>query len=94
VFSAHPLVGDIQGVGMLAALQFAEDKATRKRFANENDIAWRCRTLGFEEGVIIRSTLGRMIMAPALVATHAEIDELIEKTRRAVDRTAEELGRL
>ena len=77
-----------------SALQFAEDKATRKRFANENDIAWRCRTLGFEEGVIIRSTLGRMIMAPALVATRAEIDELIEKTRRAVDRTAEELGRL
>jgi adenosylmethionine-8-amino-7-oxononanoate aminotransferase len=39
--------------------KFAEDKATRKRFANENDIAWRCRTIGFEEGLIIRSTLGR-----------------------------------
>ena len=67
VFGNHPLVGDIQGTGFVAALQFVEDKATRKRFDNENDIAWRCRTLGFEEGVIIRSTLGRMIMAPALV---------------------------
>ncbi|UUD63117.1 aspartate aminotransferase family protein [Pseudomonas seleniipraecipitans] len=91
-FQDHPLIGDIQGVGMVAALQFAKDRATRKRFSNENDIAWHCRTVGFDEGLIIRSTLGRMIMAPALVATHAELDELVEKTRRAVDRTGRELN--
>ncbi|MFY0728624.1 aspartate aminotransferase family protein [Pseudomonas sp. NFX15] len=94
VFGKHPLVGDIQGTGMVAALQLAEDKDTRKRFANENDIAWRCRTIGFEEGVIIRSTLGRMIMAPALIASREEVDELIAKTLKAMDRTAQEYGRL
>lgn len=88
VFSHHPMIGEIQGAGLVAALQFAEDKSTRKRFANENDLAWRCRTIGFEEGVIIRSTLGRMIMAPALIASHSELDELVEKTKRAIDRTA------
>jgi adenosylmethionine-8-amino-7-oxononanoate aminotransferase len=94
VFGNHPMIGEIQGTGLLAALQFAEDKATRKRFANENDLAWQCRTFGFEEGVIIRSTLGRMIMAPALVATRFELDELVEKTRIAVDRTARIAGKL
>ncbi|SUB72546.1 Taurine--pyruvate aminotransferase [Pluralibacter gergoviae] len=94
VFGNHPLIGEIQGGGLVAALQFAEDKATRRRYANENELAWRCRTIGFEEGVIIRSTLGRMIMAPALIATHAELDELVEKTKRAVDRTAKEIGLL
>lgn len=92
VFDQHPLVGEIQGTGLVAALQFCQHKPTRQRFANENDIAWRCRTIGFEEGVIIRSTLGRMIMAPALVINHAEIDELVSKTRLAVDRTAAEIG--
>ncbi|WP_018149687.1 aspartate aminotransferase family protein [Leeia oryzae] len=92
MFAQHPLIGDVQGAGMVAAIQFTENKATRKLFANEADITWRCRSFGFEEGVIIRSTAGRMIMAPALVATHAEIDELLEKTQRAVDRTAQELG--
>ena len=53
-----------------------------------------CRTIGFEEGVIIRSTLGRMIMAPALIASHSELDELVEKTKRAIDRTAKEVGLL
>lgn len=33
-------------------------------------------------------------MAPALVASHADIDELVDKTRTAVDRTAREFGRL
>jgi len=94
VFGKHPLVGDIQGTGMVAALQLAEDKSTRKRFANENDIAWRCRTIGFEEGVIVRSTLGRIIMAPALIASREEVDELISKTLIAMDRTAQEYGRL
>ena len=94
VFENHPLIGEVQGAGLVAALQFAEDKATRKRFANENELAWRCRTIGFEEGVIIRSTLGRMIMAPALIAGHSELDELVEKTKRAVDRTAKEIGLL
>ena len=93
-FANHPLIGEIQGTGLVAALQFSEDKASRKRFANEGDLTWKCRTYGFEEGVIIRSTLGRMIMAPALVANHADIDELVEKTRRAVDRTARDLGLL
>ncbi|OON38091.1 aspartate aminotransferase family protein [Izhakiella australiensis] len=92
VFSQHPLVGEIQGAGLVAALQFTEDKTTRKRFANENELAWRCRTLGFEEGVIIRSTLGRMIMAPALIANRSELEELVEKTQKAVDRTAREIG--
>ncbi|BDH47090.1 aspartate aminotransferase family protein [Salmonella enterica subsp. enterica serovar Choleraesuis] len=94
IFTDHPLVGDIQGAGMVAALQLAEDKATRKRFAKEDEIAWQCRSYGFEEGVIIRSTQGRMIMAPALIANHAEIDELLDKTRRALDRSARDLGRL
>ena len=94
VFADHPLIGQVQGAGLVAALQFAEHKPTRKRFANENDLAWQCRTFGFEEGVIIRSTLGRMIMAPALVANRAELDELVDKTRIAVDRTARLAGRL
>ncbi|WP_374422292.1 aminotransferase class III-fold pyridoxal phosphate-dependent enzyme, partial [Chromobacterium sp.] len=91
VFGQHPLVGEIQGAGLVAALQFCRDKATRQRFADETDISWRCRSIGFDEGVILRSTLGRMIMAPALVISRSEIDELIDKTRIAVDRTAEEM---
>lgn len=93
-FAKHPLVGEVQGQGFVAALQFTQDKAKRTLFPNEADITWRCRSYGFEEGVIIRSTAGRMIMAPALILDRPQIDELVEKTKRAVDRTAQELGLL
>ncbi len=33
-------------------------------------------------------------MAPALVATRADLDELVAKTKLAVDRTAQEFGLL
>lgn len=94
VFEGHPLVGEIQGTGLVAALQLCEDKASRQRFANETEITWRCRTIGFEEGLIIRATGGRMIMAPALVASHGDLDELVSKTKLALDRTAQEFGRM
>ena len=91
-FADHPLIGEIQGAGLVAALQFAQSKTERTRFDNESDLAWRCHRIAFDDGLIIRATLGRIILAPALVATHAEIDELVAKTRKAVDQTAREIG--
>jgi adenosylmethionine-8-amino-7-oxononanoate aminotransferase len=93
-FAEHPLIGEIQGQGFVAALQFTKSKPHRILFENEGDVTWRCRSYGFEEGVIIRSTAGRMILAPALIMDHSQLDELVEKTRRAVDRTAGDLGLL
>ncbi len=92
VFTNHPLVGDIQGIGFVGALQFARDKATRARFENEEALAWRCRCIGFDNGVILRATGGRVLIAPPLVMTRAEVDELIAKMKHAVDQTAREIG--
>ncbi|WP_293762628.1 aspartate aminotransferase family protein [uncultured Aquitalea sp.] len=91
-FDRHPLVGEVQGAGLVAAIQFTADKTSRRLLDDEDAVAWRCRTHGFDEGIIIRSTRGRMIMAPALTITHAEIDELVQKTLKAVNKTAAELG--
>jgi adenosylmethionine-8-amino-7-oxononanoate aminotransferase len=88
----HPLVGEIQGVGMAAALQLVEDKGLGKRFDNEADIVSECCGHVFDEGVILHVARGRLILAPALVASHAEIDQLVEKTARALDFTGRRLG--
>ncbi|KVW89256.1 aspartate aminotransferase family protein [Burkholderia cepacia] len=90
-FDGHPLVGEIQGVGAVGAIQFVKNKATRERFANEADLTWHSRTVGFELGAIVRSTNGRLIVAPPLVIDHAQIDELVDTMRKAVDATAREV---
>lgn len=91
-FTDHPLIGEVQGVGAVAAIQFTKDKATRERFANEADLTWHSRSVGFDLGVIVRSTNGRLIVAPPLVIDHAQIDELVDKMRQAVDATAKKIA--
>jgi adenosylmethionine-8-amino-7-oxononanoate aminotransferase len=88
-FADHPLIGEIQGGGAVAAIQFVKDRSTRQRYANEADITWHSRSVAFEQGAIVRSTNGRLIVAPPLVMTHAQIDELVATMRKAVDATAD-----
>ena len=89
----HPLVGEVRGVGMLGALQLAEDPATRKRFEPEGDVGALCRERCFANGLVMRSAADSMVLSPPLVITRAEIDEIIEKARQALDETMDAIAR-
>lgn len=83
----HPLVGEVRGVGMLGAVELVQDKASRRRYAEEGRTGTLCRDKALEEGLILRATGDTMLLSPPLVITHADIDELVAKTRRALDNT-------
>ena len=89
----HPLVGEVRGVGMLAAIQLAEDPATRKRFEPEGDVGALCRDRCFANGLVMRSVAESMVLSPPLVITREEIDEVVEKARRALDETMDAIAR-
>jgi putrescine aminotransferase len=46
-----------------------------------------CRGHCFGNGLVMRAVGDRMIIAPPLVITHAEIDELVHLARKALDAT-------
>ncbi|WP_320415534.1 aspartate aminotransferase family protein [Candidatus Litorirhabdus singularis] len=87
----HPLVGETRGAGFLAALELVSDKASRARFDGDGSSGARCRDNSMAAGLVMRAVGDTMIVAPPLVATHAQIDELIDKARAALDATAAEL---
>jgi len=89
---ANPIVGEIAGAGLVAGIQLAEDKATRKRFANGGEVGTICRDFCFGGNLIMRATGDRMLLSPPLVITHVEIDELVDKATRAIELTAEKIG--
>jgi putrescine aminotransferase len=93
-FEDHPLVGEVRGVGLIAALELVEDKATRKHFDPVGKIGARCRDHCFANGLVMRATRDAMVISPPLVISHDEIDELIARARQSVDLTAEELGKM
>jgi len=88
--SDHPLVGEVRGVGLLGAIEMVKDKATRERYTGKG-AGMICRTFCFENGLIMRAVGDTMIIAPPLVISFAEIDELIEKARKCLDLTLAEL---
>ena len=86
------LIGEVQGAGLVAGMQFTEDKAARKRFANGGDIGLKCRDYCFKNNLIMRATGDRMLLSPPLVINRTEIDELVEKAAHCINLTARDLG--
>jgi len=50
-----------------------------------------CRGYMFRNGVIMRAVGDRMIIAPPLVISRAQIDEMIGLIRRCLDQTRQDL---
>jgi len=91
--ASHPLVGEARIVGLIGALELVKDKASRQLFADPGSVGLMCRDLCIANGLVMRAVRDTMIIAPPLVITHAQIDELIDKARKALDQTATELHR-
>ena len=90
----HPLVGVTETCGMMAALVLVADKEKKTGFDPAAEVGMICRGFCFREGVIMRAVGDRMIIAPPLIISKAEIDALIALIRRCLDLTFEELKRV
>jgi len=91
----HPLVGMTESAGFMAALVLVKKKAANvhdcEMFAPEVDIGMVCRGHMFGNGMIMRAVGNRMIIAPPLVMTHAQIDEMMALIRDCLDKTLVDL---
>ncbi|TSE19649.1 putative aminotransferase [Tepidimonas alkaliphilus] len=89
----HPLVGVAESCGMVAGLILTRDKATLEPFPEDWEVGLLCRQHCFDTGVVMRAVGARMIIAPPLVMTRADIDVMIDLIRRALDATWADLQR-
>jgi 4-aminobutyrate--pyruvate transaminase len=87
-FASHPLVGQARGLGLIGALELAADPATRKPFDPKRGVGAYLVKRAQAHGLVLRVLAGDVIaFSPPLVITEAEIDELLDKTARALDDT-------
>ena len=87
----HPLVVDAKTCGMVAGLVLIKDKANNTPFEDDDNVGMICRGHCFSGGLVMRAVGDRMIIAPPLTISHAEIDELVQKARAALDATLADL---
>jgi putrescine aminotransferase len=88
----HPIVGEVRGQGMFAAVELVKDKSSKERLAPESAGAEFCRDSAVGNGLMVRATGDAMIMAPPLVCSIEEIDILVDKFAEALDVTAAHYG--
>ncbi|MFZ6761793.1 aspartate aminotransferase family protein [Pseudoroseomonas sp. WGS1072] len=93
-FAGHPLVGEVRGVGLVAAVEFAADKAAKRSFDPALKVGPRLVRMAEEEGLILRALMNDSIaFSPPLIIAAAEVEEMLERFGRAVERLTAELRR-
>ena len=84
----HPLVGDVRGRGMLAAIELVTDKAARTPLPASAEPARRIFDRAWDNGLVIRAFANGVVgYAPPLCCTDGEIDAIVARTRLTLDQT-------
>jgi adenosylmethionine-8-amino-7-oxononanoate aminotransferase len=89
-----PHVGDVRGKGLLAGIEFVEDKGSRTAFPRKQKFAERFADAALEEGLMVWPNVGQAngtdgdlaLLAPPFVITDEEIDELVRRFAGALQR--------
>ena len=87
----HPLVGDVRGRGMLAAIELVTDKEKKTHLPAAAQPSRRMFDRAWQNGLVIRAFGdGVLGYAPPLCCTDADIDLIVERTRQTLDQTLED----
>jgi L-2,4-diaminobutyrate transaminase len=86
-FDGHPMVGEVRGVGMLAAIEFVADPKTKQRFDAALKIGAHVSKACRDRGLIARAMPHGDILgfAPPLIMSEEEVDQMVEIAKAAVD---------
>ena len=83
--AAHPLVGEARGVGLIGAVQIVADKASRAALPPAAGIGPLIQQSAMDRGVLLRAAPDAVYVCPPLIITGAEIDELMDALKAALD---------
>ncbi|MGX9120674.1 aminotransferase [Mesorhizobium sp. BHbsci] len=94
-FAPLPIVGEVRGVGLMGAIEFVADRNNRKRFDPTLKVGARISKAARDRGLIARAMPHGDILgfAPPLVATKAEVEEIVAIAESAVRVVMDELTR-
>jgi 4-aminobutyrate--pyruvate transaminase len=88
---AHPLVGDVQGTGLILGMELMRDGEKCIPFDSALDVGARVDAAAKRHGLILRVVGDRLVFAPPLVIESSEIEEIGQRLHRALDDVANDL---
>ncbi|MFK7974865.1 MAG: aminotransferase [Halioglobus sp.] len=88
----HPIVGEVRGKGMFAAIELVRDKESHERLAPNAQAAVFCRDRTINAGLMVRQVGDAMVTAPPLICNEEEIGALVQMLTQGLDETAAHYG--
>ena len=90
-----PHVGDVRGRGLLAGIEFVEDKGSRAPFPRSAKFAERFADAALAAGITVWPNVGHAdgtsgdaaLIAPPFIITESEIDEIVGRLTTALEKT-------
>jgi adenosylmethionine-8-amino-7-oxononanoate aminotransferase len=95
-----PCVGDVRGRGLLAGIEFVEEKAGGRPFPPLVRFAESLAAIALDHGLIVWPNAGHLpdgtgdlaMLAPPFVIAEEQVDEMVRLFSRAVEETAAHVG--
>lgn len=78
-FADHPLVGEVRGVGLIAAVELVADKASKAKFDPPGKVGLYLLERAHEHGLIIRNIQDSIAFCPPLIITAAQVDDVVRR---------------
>ena len=88
-FAGHPLVGEVRGKGLIAAVELVRRAEPRETFAPGDGVGAYCSSACHEAGLVLRNLGDSIAICPPLIINETQIDELITKLGSALNQTHE-----
>lgn len=86
-FAGHPLVGEVRGIGLVAAVELVKDKATKESFDLKAGVGTYLYKRAQAHGLIIRAMGDNIAFTPPLIISAEDIDLILAKFGQALDET-------
>lgn len=90
----YDIVGDVRGEGLLLGIELVQDKATKKPFPPEMNIAKKIGEMALEEGVVLYPGKGscdgftgdHILISPPLIINNEQCDVILDVLEQCIER--------
>ncbi|CAN7807051.1 aspartate aminotransferase family protein [Paraburkholderia hospita] len=84
----HPLVGEVRGVGLIAAVELVANKESKAPFGKPGDLGRMVNGSMALNGVISRAMGDALAFCPPMIITSPQVDEIVDQFEASLDEVA------
>ncbi len=84
----HPLVGEVRGIGLIAAVELVADKALKTPFDPLGKVGAQVVRQAQDNGLILRGIQDSVAFCPPLIITEAQVETLADRFAQSLDEVA------